>query len=251
VRNFVKVTKSTALECKDVAAALAIGCEEQGDLFGVRFEVIADDDEVGTGDEGIGHLLRLTDAATDDERQVNSLADSTDNRLWDRLVSTAAGFEVDEAFAKEHGCAGKTDGFIGVLRGYRLCAGEALGCALAAAVHEDISHRNRLNARGGDSIGTQDLLVDKESRITTVHEREEKKGIGFRCELRGAAGEEDDGRGARAVDSANDGSGVGGCGAADEVEVETLTDGRGGELVGVNEADEHLTACIGTVNNMI
>ena len=58
--------------------------DKQRYLFGVRLKVIAYDNYICSGDEGIGHLTGLADTSSNDQRQVNSLAHGMDNRLWHR-----------------------------------------------------------------------------------------------------------------------------------------------------------------------
>ena len=106
-------------------------------------------------------------------------------------------------FAKQHGCASKSYGFIGILCRYRLCTREALRCAYPSAVHKDITHWYRLYTRGNDSIGTFYMTINQESRITAVHQREQQQRVRLGSELRRTAREQDHRRRAGSMNSPN------------------------------------------------
>ena len=89
-------------------------CNEQRLLIRMLLKVIADDYDVGSGIESIGHLLGRTYTSAYYQRHSYRLFDGTYQLPRHGLQRPAARLQIDELFAHELCCAGETYRFIGL-----------------------------------------------------------------------------------------------------------------------------------------
>ena len=108
------------------------------------FEMVSDDNDVGTCAEGGLHLPDGAYASPDYQRYADALPDRAYDLFADRVKGTATGFEIDEAFAQHLACQGCGDDLRFVAK--RTGVSDALHCGLGASVNEDLAHGDDLNA---------------------------------------------------------------------------------------------------------
>ena len=175
-----------------VSLQIVEGAAEEGELVGVEFEVVADNDQVGSCRESSRHLLGGTDTTSDDKRDTDLRTHRTDNRLTDRRISTAARLEINQAFAQQLG----GDSRIGNLREVglrnRLSMRNSLYGSRSAAINKDITHRNTLDTRCAYRSGCAYLLPDQCLGVAPRKQGQEEKRIGNGSELQSRPWEKND-----------------------------------------------------------